>query len=140
MPSFAQQLFEKSHEDWRPNMRVIGISPLDKDSNVSFLEDGRVVFACGGERLTRVQLQGGSPDRAWKLAFERAGWDAKSIDAIAYAFFDWDEEGTLILAAMAEDTRTGGRGTLAAAASRYCQAVKSEYRVDRTIRIPGLET
>ncbi len=121
-------------------MRVIGISPLDKDSNVSFLEDGRVVFACGEERLSRVKLQSGFPDRALKLGFDRTGWDANSIDAIAYAFLDWDEEGKLILAAMAEDYRTGGTRSLAAAAGRYRQAVKSDYRINRSIRIPGLDT
>ncbi len=44
-------------------MRVLGISPLDKDSTVSFMEDGRVVFACGEERLSRVKLQDGFPHR-----------------------------------------------------------------------------
>ena len=121
-------------------MRVIGISPLDKDSNVSFLEDGRVVFACGEERLTRVKLQNGFPDRALKLGLDRTGWDVKSIDAIAYAFFDWDEEAKLIFEAMAEDNATGGSDTLEAAAERYCQAKHTHYQIDRTVRIPGLDT
>jgi carbamoyltransferase len=121
-------------------MRVIGISPLDKDSNVSFLEDGRVVFACGEERLSRVKLQGGFPDRALKLGFARTGWSTNSIDAIAYAFLDWDEEEKLILEAMAADRRTGGSSTLASAAARYSQAVNAEYHVDRSVPIPGLDT
>src|SRR5436305_78621 len=98
-------------------MRVIGISPLDKDSTVSFLEDGRVVFACAEERLSRVKLQSGFPDRALKLAFERTGWTVDSIDAVAYAFFDWDEEARLINEAVAEDSRRGGSSTLRVAAA-----------------------
>jgi carbamoyltransferase len=121
-------------------MRVIGLSPLDKDSTVSFMEDGRVLFACGEERLSRVKLQSGFPDRALKMGFERTGWDASSIDAVAYAFFDWDEEAKLISAAIAEDTRTGGSGTLRAAGARYRQAASTEYKVNRATRIPGLET
>jgi len=70
-------------------MRVIGISPLDKDSTVSFLEDGRVLFACGEERLSRVKLQSGFPDRALTLAFEQTGWTLDSVSAVAYAFYDW---------------------------------------------------
>ncbi len=72
-------------------MRVLGISPLDKDATVSFLEDGRVVFACAEERLSRVKLQDGFPHRALRLGLERTGWDPASIDAVAYAFFEGAE-------------------------------------------------
>ena len=44
-------------------MRVLGISPLDKDSTVCFVEDGHVAFACGEERLSRLKLQDGFPNR-----------------------------------------------------------------------------
>ena len=40
-------------------MKVLGLSPLDEDATVSFVENGRVVFACGEERLSRVKLQDG---------------------------------------------------------------------------------
>jgi carbamoyltransferase len=121
-------------------MRVIGISPLDKDSTVSFLEDGRVVFACAEERLSRVKLQSGFPDRALKLAFERTGWSVPSVDAVAYAFFDWQDEARLIQEAVAEDERLGGARTLRPAAERFKRAVKAPYQPDRTVRIPGIET
>lgn len=121
-------------------MRVIGISPLDKDSTVSFLEDGRVIFACAEERLSRTKLQSGFPDLALKLAFERTGWTPESVDAVAYAFYDWEEEARLIREAVAEDERLGGSKTLQAAAARYKQATQAAYRPDRTTRIPGLET
>jgi len=55
-------------------MKVIGISPLDKDATVSFMEDGEIVFACGEERLSRVKLQDGFPARAMKMGFARTGW------------------------------------------------------------------
>ncbi|HSQ55081.1 MAG TPA: carbamoyltransferase C-terminal domain-containing protein [Gemmata sp.] len=121
-------------------MRIIGISPLDKDSTVSFVEDGRVVFACAEERLSRVKLQSGFPDRALALAFARTGWKPESVDAVAYAFFDWEEEERLIREAVAEDKRAGGGSRLSAAAARFRQAADGDYRIDRTVRIPGLET
>ncbi len=121
-------------------MRVLGISPLDKDSTVSFMEDGRVVFACGEERLSRVKLQSGFPDRALMMGFERTGWTAESIDSVAYAFFDWDEEARLIAGAVAEDAKRFGKDASAASAAAYKAALKSGYKLDRTVRIPGLDT
>lgn len=121
-------------------MRVLGISPLDKDSTVSFMEDGRVVFACGEERLSRTKLQSGFPERALRMGFERTGWTADGIDAVAYAFFDWDEEARLIGEAVAEDARRFGKDASAASAAAYKAALKSGYKLDRTVRIPGLDT
>jgi carbamoyltransferase len=37
-------------------MIVLGISPLDKDSTVSIVVDGKLVFAAGEERFTRNKL------------------------------------------------------------------------------------
>src|SRR5262249_15136124 len=121
-------------------MRVIGISPLDKDATVSFLEDGHVVFACAEERLSRVKLQSGFPDRALTLGFERTGWGIGSIDAVAYAFFDWDEEARLIRAGLATDGQKHGPDSTANSIARFRQALAAEYHVDRTRRIPGLDT
>ena len=84
-------------------MKIIGISPLDKDSTVSFMEDGQVLFACGEERLTRTKLQGGFPTLAMKMGFEKTGWTAADIDAVAYAFFDADEEARLMRESVAID-------------------------------------
>src|SRR6516162_4675424 len=84
-------------------MRVLGISPLDKDATVSFLEDGQVVFACAEERLSRVKLQSGFPERAIQLGFKKTGWTTQSIDAVAYAFFDWNREAELIREGMEID-------------------------------------
>src|SRR6188474_1087707 len=86
-------------------MRVLGISPLDKDATVSFLEDGRVIFACAEERLSRVKLQSGFPHRALRLGLQRTGWDPASIDAVAYAFFDGAGEADLMEQAYAKDAQ-----------------------------------
>ena len=121
-------------------MRVIGISPLDKDSTVSFMEDGQIVFACGEERLSRVKLQSGFPDLAMKLGFARTGWDVKSIDAIAYAFFDWQEEARLIQESVTTDGDYSNPMSLAESAKKYRSLVENGYTIDRTVKIPGLNT
>ena len=73
-------------------MRVLGISPLDKDSTVTLMEDGKIVFAAGEERFTRVKLQDGFPWQALQAAFDATGADASSIDCVAYPFFTWEKE------------------------------------------------
>ncbi len=120
-------------------MRVLGISPLDKDSTVSFLEDGHVLFACGEERLSRVKLQSGFPHKALAEGFRRLNWSAESIDAVAYAFFDWDEEARLIADAVTADDKFN-RGTTGSSNAKYKAAIGTGYRVDRTRLIPGLDT
>ncbi|MCS6865147.1 MAG: carbamoyltransferase C-terminal domain-containing protein [Gemmataceae bacterium] len=121
-------------------MRVIGISPLDKDATVSFVEDGRVVFACAEERLSRVKLQSGFPDRALQLAFARTGWTAESVSAVAYAFFDWSQEAFLMREAVAHDGIRSGSQALRSAARRFRELMRCDYRVNRAVPIPGLDT
>jgi carbamoyltransferase len=121
-------------------MRVLGISPLDKDSNVSFMEDGKVLFACGEERLSRVKLQSGFPHRAVQEGLNRLKWDPQSIDAVAYAFFDWDEEARLIAESVAVDAKRNGPKATAKSCGLYQQKIGGGYKVDRTHRIPGIDT
>lgn len=121
-------------------MRVLGISPLDKDSTVSFLEDGKVLFACGEERLSRVKLQGGFPHRALEMGMRRSGWDAASIDAVAYAFFDGAGEAKLMQEALVEDARYHRRDCTAACLEQLRAANAKPYAVDRSRRIPGLDS
>ena len=73
-------------------MIVIGISPLDKDSTVSILKDGEVIFAAAEERFTRNKLQDGFPAEALQAGLSYTGLCAKDIDAVAYPFFDWEKE------------------------------------------------
>ncbi|QDS96362.1 Decarbamoylnovobiocin carbamoyltransferase [Roseimaritima multifibrata] len=121
-------------------MRVLGISPLDKDSSVSFMEDGQIVFACGEERLSRVKLQSGFPHQALKLGLERTGWTPESIDTVAYAFFDGNEEARLIHEAAAHDKAFQSTKKLRASADRYRALRSKDYELDEQIKIPGLES
>ena len=120
-------------------MRVLGISPLDKDATASFVEDGKVVFACAEERLSRVKLQDGFPHRAIQMGLERTGWTPESIDAVAYAFFDADGEAKLIEEALARDAERYKPSDTAASLEKVA-AARQGYRVDRGTRIPGIET
>ena len=73
-------------------MKVLGISPLDKDSTITLVEDGVVTYAAAEERFTRVKLQDGFPWQALQDCFERTGTDVSEIEAVAYPFLSWDEE------------------------------------------------
>lgn len=119
-------------------MRVVGISPLDKDSTASFVEDGRVVFACGEERLSRTKLQDGFPTRAIKMGLERTGWDPASIDSVAYAFFDAQGEARLIDHAVKQDADRYRAQDTAVSLDKV-RALAENYRFDRTLRIPGID-
>lgn len=121
-------------------MRVIGISPLDKDSTVSFMEDGQVVFACGEERLSRVKLQDGFPHRAMHLGLERTGWTPTSVDAVAYAFFDGATETRLMRESFANDARVHRSDCTADSLALLHTASTGSYALDRTREIPGLPT
>jgi len=103
------------------------------------MEDGRVLFACGEERLSRVKLQDGFPHRALKLGLERTGWDPASIDAVAYAFYDGDEEMRLMREAMDDDASVH-RSNCTAPSLRALKDAEKNYRLDRSTLIPGLST
>jgi len=119
-------------------MRVLGISPLDKDVTASFVEDGKIVFACGEERLSRVKLQDGFPHRAIELGLARTGWSPDSIDAVAYAFFDGDREADLIAKAVQRDAETYHSRDSAASLSSIRRVLDGNYQVDRSTAIPGI--
>src|SRR5262245_4309786 len=121
-------------------MRVLGISPLDKDSTASFMEDGHIVFACAEERLTRVKLQDGFPHNAVRLGLARTGWDSASIDAVAYAFFDGDTEARLIRESMDLDASRHRSTCTANSLCHLRHACNNGYALDRTVKIPGLAT
>jgi carbamoyltransferase len=73
-------------------MKVLGISPLDKDSTVTLIEDGRVLYAAAEERFTRTKLQDGFPWRALNDALSNTGVRIEEIDRVAYPFFTWERE------------------------------------------------
>jgi len=77
-------------------VKILGISPLDKDSTASIVVDGRVLFAAGEERFSRVKQHSGFPHQAIRAALEWTGTSLDEIDAVSYAFLPWDKEGELI--------------------------------------------
>jgi carbamoyltransferase len=77
-------------------MKVLGISPLDKDANVSIVEDGQVLFAAGEERFSRVKQQDGFPTRALEAALKYTGTRLEEIELVAYPFLTAENEQKLI--------------------------------------------
>jgi carbamoyltransferase len=73
-------------------MKVLGISPLDKDSTVTVVEDGVITYAAAEERFTRVKLQDGFPWHALEDALARTRTTPDQIDRVAYPFLPFDEE------------------------------------------------
>ena len=73
-------------------MKVLGISPLDKDSTVTIVEDGVITYAAAEERFTREKLQDGFPWQSLADALERTGTKAEEIDKVVYPFLPYDEE------------------------------------------------
>lgn len=73
-------------------MKVLGISPLDKDATVTIVEDGRILYAAAEERFTRVKLQDGFPWQALQDGLDATGTAIEEIDRVAYPFLTYDEE------------------------------------------------
>lgn len=77
-------------------MKVLGISPLDKDASISLVENGKILFAAGEERFTRNKLQNGFPAEALQIALQYTGTHQEDIDMVLYPFFAWKREAQLI--------------------------------------------
>ena len=77
-------------------MRILGISPLDKDSTVCLLENGKIIAAIAEERLSRKKLHEGFPYLAMKEIMRQFALSPTDIDAVAYAFFDYEKETELM--------------------------------------------
>ncbi len=120
-------------------MKVIGISPLDKDSTVSFMEDGKVLFACGEERLSREKLQDGFPTLAMNMGFDKTGWTADDIDVVAYGFYEGEEEGRLMREAAEEDARYHATDCTRDSIEVLKKIKASGYTPDLSTQIPGLD-
>ena len=120
-------------------MRILGISPLDKDSTVSFVEDGKVVFACGEERLSRTKQQSGFPSRALELGLTFTGWQLSDLDAVAYAFFDGKEEARLIHESAEASRQVDSKPSLNSSAEKYRLAKSAHATSTPSGLIPGLK-
>ena len=121
-------------------MKVVGISPLDKDSTVSFMEDGKVLFACGEERLSRVKLQDGFPLRSMKLGFEYTGWKPEEVNFVAYGFYEADEETRLMREAADEDARYHENICTCDSVDAVKKILACGYSPNLTTQIPGLDS
>jgi len=73
-------------------MKVLGISPLDKDSTVTIVEDGVITYAAAEERFTRVKLQDGFPWQALENGLAYTGLKVEDFDTVTYPFLTSDEE------------------------------------------------
>ena len=117
-------------------MKVLGLSPLDKDATVTLVEDGRILYAAGEERFTRVKLQSGFPWRSLEDALDRTGTKAEEIDRVVYPFLPYDEE-TRLFERNLQKEREFLEQTEAAATSDEIQKAKSRVP-SRREAIPGL--
>lgn len=117
-------------------MKVLGISPLDKDSTVSIVEDGHILYAAGEERFTRTKLQDGFPSEALEAALAFTGTEPQDIDCVAYPFLTWQQETRLFeknLATERELLRTFERSEL-----QKKLAAAEERIPKRTANVHGL--
>ena len=73
-------------------MKVLGISPLDKDSTVAIVEDGEILFAAGEERFSRTKQQDGFPQLALEAALDYTGLQMQDFDLVCYPFLTWENE------------------------------------------------
>lgn len=117
-------------------MKVLGISPLDKDSTVTIVEDGRITYAAAEERFTRVKLQDGFPWHALDDALARTGTSIGEIDRVVYPFFTYDEETRLFERNLAKERQFL---TETEAGETAAEIEKAKARVpSRRDPVPGL--
>jgi carbamoyltransferase len=118
-------------------MKVLGISPLDKDSTVSIVEDGKVLYAAGEERFTRVKLQDGFPWQALQNALDKTRTKVEDIEKVTYPFLPWDEETRLFTQSLKEEKRWL-EDTESAATTRMLKEASTRVP-PRDTHIPGLK-
>ena len=92
-------------------MKVLGLSPLDKDATASVVEDGRVLAAAGEERFSRRKQQSGFPREAIASCLETSGTRIEELELVVYPFLDWEQETRLMEESIAaESTFLGSFG------------------------------
>ncbi len=118
-------------------MKVIGISPLDKDSTVTLVEDGKITYAAAEERFTRVKLQDGFPWQAMQDCLERTGTDPSEVAVVTYPFLPWDEETRLFTEKLNRE-KAYLEGQESVQTTRLMREAESRVPA-RTAAIPGLQ-
>ena len=119
-------------------MKVLGISPLDKDASASLVEDGRILFASGEERYTRNKQHSGFPLHAIQAALEATGTTVDEIDLVAYAFLPWEKEASHIERAFAQEREAASRFPLPSISRMLSEATTKVPH--RTEAIHGLKS
>ena len=115
-------------------MKVLGISPLDKDATVSFIEDGKLLFAAGEERYSREKQHAGFPYKALADGLRYLGWSAGDLDIVAYAFLSADREEAMMRTNIGESLRRSYSGDW----RRALEEAQSRTSVQAAGNIPGL--
>jgi carbamoyltransferase len=77
-------------------MRIVGISPLKRNSAVCLVEDGKVVAAIAEERFSLQKMNAGFPRLALQDLFTRYQLTPDNIDYVVYACSDATKEARLI--------------------------------------------
>jgi carbamoyltransferase len=119
-------------------MRVLGISPLDRDATVSLVEDGKIIFAAAEERFSRKKMHAGFPYKALECALAVTKTSVDDIDHVVYAFLPWEQETELVTRSIQQQTgfEDEFRGPDLAR-----QLDEAEQRVpSRNTVIPGLQS
>jgi carbamoyltransferase len=117
-------------------MKVLGLSPLDKDSTVTIVEDGVITYAAAEERFTREKLQDGFPWQALADALERTNTKPEEIDRVVYPFLPYDEE-TRLFEKNLKKEREFLEDTETASTSEAIQRAKARVPTKRE-PVPGL--
>ena len=119
-------------------MKVLGISPLDKDATVTIVEDGIITYAAAEERFTRVKLQDGFPWQALEDGLRVTGNAITDFDSITYPFLTGAEE-TQLFAKNLQNEREFLDDTEANATSDELRQARARIPAGRAA-VPGLDS
>ena len=118
-------------------MKILGLSPLDKDATVTLMIDGKIVFAAGEERFSRKKQQDGFPLLAVKAALDYTGLSINDIDVVAYPFLKPAQEIGAISRNLESEAPTLFNDRIAKETAAQLKAAKS--RSGRALdSVPGL--
>ena len=120
-------------------MKILGISPLDKDASASLVEDGRLLFGAGEERFSRVKQHAGFPALAVRAAREATGTDPSELDHVAYPFLTSEQEAKHIRDAMTSERSLAMEGSSAGVLKELIAAAKARIP-ERTSPVHGLSS
>ena len=116
-------------------MKIIGISPLERNTTVSLVEEGKLVAAMAEERFSRRRMHAGFPYLALQELFTRYHLTADDIDYVAYALFEACTEKRLMLQAQQAYEENIRQASLAEIFSKFRKLPKHSKHA---FNIPGI--